>query len=575
MRSPAWLVGGLLGAAVLSALGRAPVEAQAVADSTARRIDAVFAKFDRPDAPGCALGVYRSGRTVYARGYGSANLELRVPIGPTTVFDIGSTSKQFTAMSVLLLARDAALTLDDDVRRWIPELPSYGAPITIRHLLHHTSGLRDYLTLMELGGERFENVSTDDDALAAIVRQRALNFRPGSEWQYSNTGFFLLSVIVKRASGMTLSRFAAERIFRPLGMTHTHIHDDHRMIVPDRATGYDPPDSAGAFRIDMSNFEQTGDGSVMTTVEDLLRWDENFYAGTVGGPAVLAEMVKAGTLADGTALDYAAGLFLGSHRGLRTVAHGGSWAGYRAELLRFPTEHASVAVLCNVGGSNPEGLAIQVADVWLAGRFREPAGTASAGDGAGHGAIVPSPAGIAGTYRDAGLGAIARVVSRDGRLRLLFSGADLELRPTAANELELVDADARLQFTPAAPPGPRRIAISGAGLGRRTYDAIAPLSPAPAALAPLAGDYWSEELQAGYRIAVEQDSLVLHARGLPAGALLPTVRDEFEYPPAGLTVRFLRGRGGRIAGFTLAAGRTQGLRFVRRPTSSPARPPGR
>jgi CubicO group peptidase (beta-lactamase class C family) len=574
MRSPVWLVGGLLGAAALSGLARAPVEAQGVADSTARRVDAVFAKFDRPGAPGCALGVYQNGRLAYTRGYGGANLELRVPITPATVFDIGSTSKQFTAMSVLLLARDGALSLDDDVRKWLPELPSYGVPITIRHLLHHTSGLRDYLTLMELAGERFENVSTDDDALAAIIRQRALNFRPGSEWQYSNTGYFLLSIIVKRASGMTLSRFAAERIFRPLGMTHTHIHDDHRMIVPDRATGYDPPDSTGAFRIDMSNFEQTGDGSVMTTVEDLLRWDENFYAGAVGGPAVLAEMVAPGTLADGTALDYASGLFVDRHRGLPTVAHGGSWAGYRAELLRFPTEHASVAVLCNVAGSNPEGLALQVADVWLAGRFPEGAGSTSADRGAGSAVIVP-PAGIAGTYRDAALGAIARVVSRGDTLRLLFSGADLALRPVAANQFELVDADVKVRFTPPAPPAPRRIVLSGSGLGSRTYDAIVPIRPGRAALAPLAGEYWSEELQAGYRVALERDSLVLHARNLPAGTLRPTVRDEFEYPAAGLTLRFLRDPGGRVGGFALAAGRTQGLRFVRRPTSSPARPPGR
>jgi hypothetical protein len=185
------------------------------------------------------------------------------------------------------------------------------------------------------------------------------------------------------------------------------------------------------------------------------------------------------------------------------------------------------------------------------------------------------PEGIAGTYRDAKLGAVARVVSRGDTLRLLFSGADLELRPIAANELELVDADLKLRFTPAAPPAPRRIAISGAGMGSRTYEAIAPVSPVRAALAPLAGDYWGEEVQAGYRIAVEKDSLVLHARNLPAGTLRPTVRDEFEYPAAGLTLRFLRGRGGRITAFTLAAGRTQGLRFVRRPTSSPARPPGR
>ena len=204
------------------------------------KVDGVFREYDRSDSPGCALGVYQDGKIVYERGYGMANLELGVANSPQTVFDIGSTSKQFTAFSIHLLAREGKLSLDDDIRKWVPEVPSYGPKITIRHLLHHTSGLRDYIEIMSLQGIQEEDLTTDADALAAIARQKAPNFPPGQEYLYSNTGFFLLSVVVKRASGESLRDFAAERIFGPLGMRHTQFNDSHTRIVPNRATGYVP-----------------------------------------------------------------------------------------------------------------------------------------------------------------------------------------------------------------------------------------------------------------------------------------------------------------------------------------------
>jgi CubicO group peptidase (beta-lactamase class C family) len=564
---------------VAAIAGARPVAGQAgLPGDLTRRIDTVFAPFERPGSPGCALGVYRDGRMVYARGYGSAHLELDVPITPATVFDLGSTSKQFTAMSILLLAKDGKLSLDDDVRRFLPELPSYGRPITIRHLLHHTSGLRDYLTLMALAGESFDNVSTDEDALDLIVRQRALDFTPGSQWEYSNTGFFLLSLIVKRAGGQSLREFAAARIFGPLAMTHTQFRDDHRSIIPHRAAAYDPPDSTGAYHIDVSNFEQTGDGAVHTTVEDLLLWDRNFYSGQVGGPEVLADMVRPGTLNDGTALDYASGLMVGSHRGLRTVSHGGSWGGYRAELLRFPTETLSVACLCNVGRSNPTGLARRVADVVLADRLApaETAATDGATTGTATTTATPASGELLGAYRDPASGTVARVALDSGRVQLEYSGDTMVLTPAGAREYSAVGTQARVRFEPASGRTPRRIRISGPGLGHHTLEAIPPFTPPKGALARYAGEYASPELGVGYRIAVESDALMLHAPHLPADRLRPTIRDEFESPALGITLRFTRRAGGQVAGFTVAAGRTQGLRFDRaRATSSPALPRGR
>src|SRR5271155_3674370 len=223
-------------ALILGTCGASP--SGSAQDKSAAAVDEVFADFTKAGSPGCAVAVYRNGRIIYTKGYGLANIEDDVPITPQTVFDIGSTSKQFTAASILLLEKQGKLSVNDDVRKYIPELPDYGKKITILELLNHTSGLRDYLTLMSLAGINLDGVTTDDDALALIVRQRALNFAPGSEWLYSNTGFFLLSVIVKRVSGKTLREFAAENIFTPLGMAHTQYRDSHTSLIADRALAY-------------------------------------------------------------------------------------------------------------------------------------------------------------------------------------------------------------------------------------------------------------------------------------------------------------------------------------------------
>src|SRR5216684_1951974 len=352
------------GGLALSTCGAA--SANGPGDKTTAAVDEVFADLAKPGSPGCALGVYRDGKIIYAKGYGLANIEENVPINPQSVFDIGSTSKQFTAASILLLQKQGKLAVTDDVRKYLPELPDYGQKISILQLLNHTSGLRDYLALMELAGIHTDSVTTDEDALALINRQKALNFAPGSDWLYSNTGFFLLSVIVERVSGKTLREFAAENIFTPLEMTHTQFRDDHASLIANRAMAYDAKEKAPGYRLNVSYFEQTGDGAVHTSVEDLLKWDENFYSGQIGGKDFLTEVQEQGKLNGGKVLDYAKGLFIQDYRGLRTVSHGGSWGGYRAELLRFPEQHFSVACLCNLGSARPSNRAHRVADVYLA-----------------------------------------------------------------------------------------------------------------------------------------------------------------------------------------------------------------
>ncbi len=359
------IVGVLLASALVFGNSLAAAENTAE-EKKAVAVDEIFVDLTKAGSPGCALGVYRDGKMVYSKGYGLANLEQNVPITPQSVFDIGSTSKQFTAASILLLQKQSKLSINDDVRKYIPELPDYRQKVTILHLLNHTSGLRDYLTLMDLAGIHIDSVTTDEDALQIVSRQQALNFAPGSDWLYSNTGFFLLSVIVKRVSGKTLREFAGENIFTPLAMTHTQFRDDHTSLIANRAMAYDAKEKAPGYRLNVSYFEQTGDGAVHTSVEDLLKWDENFYSGQIGGKDFLTEVQEQGKLNTGKVLDYAKGLFIQDYRGLHTVGHGGSWGGYRAELLRFPEQHFSVACLCNLGSARPSNRAHRVAEVYLA-----------------------------------------------------------------------------------------------------------------------------------------------------------------------------------------------------------------
>jgi CubicO group peptidase (beta-lactamase class C family) len=255
-------------------------------------VDAIFADLIQPGAPGCAVGIYRDGQIIYANGYGLANIEENVRITPETVFDIASVAKQFVAASVLLLERQGKLRLDDDVRKYFPQLPDYDAgrrKITILDLLSHISGLRDYPSLFLLSGIHADNVTTDRDALEGIVRQTNLNFRPGTSWQYGNSGYLLLSLIVKQASGKDLKTFAADNIFQPLGMAHTQFRIDHTALIPKRALAYAPADNSG-YTLDVPYFEEASMGQLHTSIEDLQKWDENFYSGTVGGLKFATEM---------------------------------------------------------------------------------------------------------------------------------------------------------------------------------------------------------------------------------------------------------------------------------------------
>jgi CubicO group peptidase (beta-lactamase class C family) len=337
--------------------------------SQIEKVDHLFKKWDQKDSPGAAVGIIQKGNLIYTNGYGSANLDYDVPIDADSKFYIASTSKQFTAACLALLVQEGKLKLEDDIRKHIPELPDYGKTITIRHLVHHTSGLRDYLELMSLAGKSFENYFNISDGIELLCRQKALNFDPGAEYLYSNSGYILLAEIVTRVSGKSIREYADEKIFRPLGMKNTFFNDNHKQVTKNRVVSY-RPEGNGYLRF-VQNFDALGDGNLLTTVNDLYLWDQNFYHKKVGGSAFLDLIHTRGTLNNGKELDYAFGLGHGKYRGLKTVSHGGGMLGFRTQLIRFPEQEFSVIVLANITNFNPTARAYEIADIFLKDQLKK------------------------------------------------------------------------------------------------------------------------------------------------------------------------------------------------------------
>lgn len=532
-------------------------------------VDAVFAAYDRNDGPGCALGVIRDGELVYARGYGMANLEHDVPLGSRTVLRIGSTSKQFTAACAVLAEQQGVLSLDDDIRKHLPEMPDYGETITIRHLLNHTSGIRDYLVLMSLAGYTDDDYYTNADVYRMIARQETLNFAPGSRHLYSNSGYFLISVIIEGATGKTLSKFADEHLFAPLGMTSSHFHDDYMRVVKGRADGY-TRGADGRWRIHNTNLEMCGDGGVFTTVEDMLRWDANFYEPKLGGRALVDALQTRGVLDDGTVLDYALGLMVGDHRGLPLVSHGGAFVGFRAEMLRFPDEQVSIVCFANLDAINPTALALQVADVVLEGRFRDTRAAAAAAPAAVKLETAVAPAFVevppdelarfAGRYVGEVNGEMLEIVPDGQGLRVRMGPRAIVVRPVAAMELRGVDSNASLRFEPSVREGFWRgvLEIDGDTLPFGEY---IEWDTGSMTIDEYAGDYDCRELDARWVLRAVDGKLELAIGAAGLGPLTVVALDVLQ-GPVGL-LAFERDPFQSVSGFRLNAGRVRGLRFER------------
>jgi CubicO group peptidase (beta-lactamase class C family) len=530
------------------------------------KVDRIFAEWNTTSSPGCALAVVKDGRIVYEHGYGMANLELGVAITPQSVFDIGSVSKQITAMAILLLEQEHKLSLDDDVRKYLPEIPDYGSKITLRHMLHHTSGLRNYDDLFDLEGIPEADLTTDRDAMELIVRQKGVNFKPGEEFLYSDTNYFLMSQIVKRVTGQTLRQFAQDRIFGPLGMTSTHFHDDHTMIVPRRATGY-APHKGGGFEIDMSNFEQLGDGSVMTTVEDLYKWDQNFEHPLVGGADAVLELTTPGKLNNGQKSPYAMGLFLDQYRGLSWIHHSGEWVGYRAALSRFPGQHFSTLITCNcVGDMSPMTMALRVADVYLADEFARAEKTGSVKSASNVDASTLKQ--YEGTYWSEKNGALRKFVIRDGKLTLVSPGMAYDLVALGGGEFEALEPDSeradKYIFHPVQGGSDFELQALEGGVPV-SYKAAKGTSPEASHLRDYAGTYSNDELRASWTLVAQNGKLMRQQWMNEDQELEPAFADGFigDLSEGQFLLHFNRDRSGRVTSFDVATDMVRPIRLIK------------
>jgi len=334
------------------------------ADERTDRVDRIFLDIDKKDSPGASIAILHEGDVAYRKSYGMANLEHGVKISTKTIFDIASISKQFGAMGIILLSQDGELNLDDDIRLYLPETPDFGHPITIQNLLHHTSGIRDWVQLMVLAGVEMSDVISFEKILKMFYRQDALNFIPGDEYSYSNTGYNLLAEIVQRVSGMSFRAFTDERIFQPLGMNRTHFYDEGTEIIENRARSYEP-NGRGGYKNSTNQLTALASSSLRTSIEDFTKWMFNYDTGVVGGDEGITQLQERGVLNNGQPIPYARGVTHGEYRGLSTVGHGGSWRGFRTQLLRFTSQNLSVAVFCNFSSCDPMYRAQQIADVYL------------------------------------------------------------------------------------------------------------------------------------------------------------------------------------------------------------------
>jgi CubicO group peptidase (beta-lactamase class C family) len=337
-------------------------------ESAESAIAGVFSKFVKPGEPGCSVGVKEGASLTHALAFGQADIARGKALDARSIVNLASVSKQFTAFAVLLLQKDGKLSIDDPVAKHLPELSASAKGVTLRHLMHHTGGLRDYIALIAMEGRDDSDGATIHEAVQALARQTRPNEAPGVEYEYSNTGYFLLGVVVARVSGQTLAEFSRQRIFEPLGMRNTTIVDRYPDGIPALARGYSKS-GKGGFLIDETGWEQVGDGQVHSDLHDLALWDENFYSAKVGGREVIDQMLEAGKLESGKSVEYGGGLSIDDSRGLRVVSHGGSWVGYRSYLMRVPEEHFSVIVLCNRADADTGSLANSVATIFLDGKL--------------------------------------------------------------------------------------------------------------------------------------------------------------------------------------------------------------
>ncbi len=524
-----------------------------------KSIDKIFAGFDHINLPGAAVAVVQNGEIVFKKGYGSANLEYDIPVTPETIFHVASVSKQFTVFALLLLAEEGKLSLDDPIQKYISEVPDFGQEITLRHLATHTSGMRDQWDLLNLAGWRWDDVITKEHILKMVSKQKELNFTPGEQYMYCNTGFTLLAEVVARVSGKSFNEFTRKRIFTPLNMTNSQFYDDHQRIVKNRAYSYYP--WTYGYQKSVLSYANVGATSLFTTVEDLSRWAKNFKDLKVGSQAIIDQMNTLAILNNGETFGGAYGQFVGKYKGLQQIQHSGGDAGYRSYLSRFPDQDFAVSVVSNNGSSNPAALALQVADIYLKD------------------AIVEKPKDekkkqksitlkeeelktFEGHYWDAKDLYSRKIYLKDGSLQYdRGNGNVTQLSPLAKNKFVMLNLPNEVTVAFESKNGQDRMIVSEGETILGTLDEYTPVDASDIDIKQYLGSFISDELSTTYTMVQKEGNLVAtHPRS--SDVPLTFVNTDV-FNAGGNTVVFTRDTSNKVSGLKVSTGRVKNLKFVK------------
>lgn len=513
-------------------------------------------------SPGASVSVIHKGEIVYSSAFGEAQVEYHIPITTDTVFHAASVSKQFTAFAIALLAERNLLSLDDDVRKYLPEIPDFGEVISIRQLANHTSGLRDQWSLMTLAGWRLDDVFTTAQIMKIVERQEDLNFSPGEKFLYSNTGYTLLAEIVARVSGMSFSKWMDLNVFTPLRMAQTHIHTDHEHIVENRAYSYQ---GDRLFKKAILSFSTEGATSVFTTAEDLALWLNNFSTKTLGGQFAHEQLLEKTILNNGNVIDYGLGVIIDEYRGLKRISHSGADAGFRSNVIYFPDQELGVAILSNISSFKTNEISLEIAEIYLDNLMEPAEGKASNNTipNANYETKIDVELGeiYAGLYEfDFLAGLTIEITYNDGELGAIDSDRIThQLVPLSDNRFRSLQTGTEFIFEVE-----NDNLIDLTLINNNEYKAkkikVIPLTLSE--LAPYIGKYYSEELDTIYSIIVVDGQLVAeHSKNMDIN-LTQIRQDVFSGSVVYFAeVKFFRDQINNITSLIVSNGRSLNIKF--------------
>ncbi|TVR31037.1 MAG: class A beta-lactamase-related serine hydrolase [Balneolaceae bacterium] len=531
------------------------VTAQPANSERVSELDAIFSSWDSSDTPGCAVGVSKDGRHVLNRAWGMADLEHMVPNTPSTIFEAGSVSKQFVSASVILLALEGELSLEDDIRDYVPEMPDYGDVITLRHLMNHTSGLRDWGSVTSVSGwGRGNRTHNHDHVIDILSRQTQLNFPPGERYSYSNSGYNLLAIVVERVSGMPFADYSTQKIFEPLGMTSTQWRDDYTRIVKGRSSAYSGNAGGNTFTINRPIENVHGNGGLLTTVDDLLTWN---YALSTSyfSDEFNRELHQQGVLNGGRTISYASGVMIDSDHGQPQVVHTGATSGYRAYLSYYPDQKLSVALLCNVTGANPGGLGSAVSKIFLGEDVLESEAEQQERVSLSEEELRPKN----GIWIDPRNYRHVKISLENGDLKIDGGPA---LNPVSSTDFQLGNSSTTYRFINSEESERPFIHVIREGYPEEILTPVNSSNPDNSNLSIYTGTFQSPDAETELKIELEGDKLVVNRRPNSSFELMPVYEDAFLARGFEL-IRFIRSNNGQIAQFTYSGGRVYDLRFNR------------